>query len=134
MQLGNVPTTSPGSDDFIARLLAGATGGGRTSLQASQSQATSVSVNPTIVNTGGGSPNVSPSVNAPTSSSPYTTGSAYAAGDPPSYLNTTATRAVPGAMPGSVSVDPRTGQPLGTDWTTPLLLGGGALLLYMFMD
>lgn len=133
MQLGNIPTQG-GVDDYVQRLLGGVTGGARTSMQVSQSQVTSVSVNPTIVNTGGGSPNVSPSVNAPITSSPYTTGSAYATGDPPSYLNTTATRAVPGAMPGTVSVDPRTGQAIGTDWTMPALLGGAALLAYMLWD
>ncbi len=134
--LSTVPT-SGGVPDFLSRLSQGVVGGNRSSSQSSAVGGNAnVSVNPTIVsNIGGGSPTISPSVNAPVSGSPYASGSASSAGtDTPGYLNTGALRATPGAYPGSY--DPITGRTVdaGMDWLMPVALGGGALALLFMME
>jgi hypothetical protein len=119
----------PSAGDLASKLLGAAVGGRRTSLNASQSQGTNVSVSPTIVNNiGPGSPQVSPSIGG-ASGSPYATGSAYAAGDTPGYLSTGSVRAVPGSMPGTV-VPGAASQ----DWTMLALLAGAGVLAFMLWE
>lgn len=131
-----IAPSNGGSQEFVNELLGrlGAAGG-RTSVQQSQGQVTSLSVNPTIVNNvGGGSPTVTPSIYAPASGSPYVTGSSGVS-EVPSFLSSSPfTSKLPtrSTAPGSSPFTSLTGQPV-QDGMDPMTLGllalGGFLLL-----
>lgn len=132
--LGEVGTgTLGGAKDFAQRALGALGGGNRTSQNTTVSNASSVNVNPTFVQSSGGSPNVAPYV-GPATASPSASGSSSAAGQDPSAMFGRTGVAYRQTPTGAALYDPLNtagGGVVGDDLTLPLLLGAGLLFLVM---
>lgn len=123
-----------GAGDFVSRALQGIGGGTRQSQNTSVSNSNVVSFNPTMVNSQGGNPAVSP-YSGPVSASPVATGTATSAGaDPASAFNRGGMvyRTTPSGQPLYDPLNSMGGGVGGeSDVLLPLLLGAGLLFLVM---
>jgi hypothetical protein len=135
--LGDVNTGSMGgAPDFVQRALGSLGGGNRTSQNTTVSNASAVNVNPTFVQSSGGSPSVAPYV-GPSTASPSASGSSSAAGQDPSGMFGRTGVAYRTTPQGAAFYDPlnTAGGGVGGngDLLLPLLLGAG-LLFFALQD
>lgn len=126
---------SGGALDFAQKLLGGLGGGNRTSQNTTVANSNSISVNPTFVQSSGGTQSVAPSV-GPTLANPSASGSSSAAGQDPSLSGLTGMGYRPTTY-GNALYDPLNingNQMPQTDLTLPLLAGGALLLFTLMQD
>lgn len=125
---------SGGALDFAQKMLGTLGGGNRTSQNTTVANSNSISVNPTFVQSSGGTQSVAPSV-GPTLANPSASGSSSAAGQDPSLSGLSGLGYRPTPY-GNALYDPLNinGNQLPQNDMTLPLLAGGALLLFVLMQ